>query len=551
MTMVHLERTLPKSLSCSDIIKYCINNDIELLSNTLQDDLDQNTISEWIDTTSSNILDNVIPDSFWNLYDLEKPTVPNKLNPESDCSGLPVLLLVLWCGLSEKIRDKILHCLESGSTRWQTNEIYNHVDWIKLYVDCICKHLNYAGHHLNSKSTGTSKQELCLDHLITETMFVMAVVDSTSNLFEIISDPDDIEVVVGQFLKIITSTEGKIFLENPKKLTKVSILSTIPENLDMISVLDFFKRTYFIPSFRNFFKIDCFTRLANTIHVLLVKEHISDDIFIQAVELAAKKCLTVLDIPTEQYPYACPILIVFVKLLCDFIQNSKHKIVTEKETMVMKLLYPAYNNRDGESTKSKLKRMLELKRPYFFGHVFALDMIKSRFKLPSDDWHYYSKKSPPALTDNHKIKIEDKTTNILNVKTSQNNNSELKESVSKKRKSVEDTSSNSQKYGMGTRAHPKRKFTYVNKKSKSVKKQDLKKSETVKGEKGICSYAGCTNENEILKKCFHCKLFNIHATCHKNFFAGKKLEKDDEERSLVLCWKDSRHTPGSTRNKNV
>lgn len=550
MTMVHLERSLPKSLSCSDIIKYCINNDVELLSDTLQDDLDQNTTAEWIATTSSNILDNVIPDSFWNLYDLEKPTVPDKLNPESECTGLPVLLLVLWCGLSKKIRDKILHCLKNGSTRWQTNEIYNHLDWIKLYVDCICKHLYYAEHHLNSKSTGSSKQELCLDHLITETIFVMAVVDSTSNLFEIITDPDDIEVVVGQFLKIITSTDGKIVLENPEKLTKVSILSTIPENLEMISVLDFFKRTYFIPSFRHFFKIDCFTRLANMIHVLLIKEHTSDDILIQAVELAAKKCLTELDIP-EQFPHACPILIVFVKLLCDFIQNSKHKIVTEKETMIMKLLYPAYKNRDGESTKSKLKRILELKNPHIFSFVFALDMIHTRFKLSIDNWHHYLGQNPLALTDNHEIKSEDKTTSIPNAKTSRKNNSASKESVSKKRKGIEDMSLNSQKGGMGTRAHPNRNSTNVTKKYKNDKKQDSKKSNTVKGEKGICSYAGCNNENEILRKCFRCKLFNIHTTCHKKFFADKKLEKDDEENKLVLCWEDSRHTPGSTRNKKL
>ncbi len=557
-SMPHLEKVNNFNLDCNDVITFCLKNDIQFLSEvsfTKADDV----LGRWIAETGEEIISNLIPKTFWDKHSLMKPTIPSTLNPTENESGLPIFLLVMWSCLSETIRKIIVKCLIAGLTRWEISDTCSHYDWIQTYTRCISNYLNYIVSEMKSQDTSHSK--------FTEAIFFLPVIKATSQFFGIVTNHDIAKSVVTKFFEVLDNTSPELVCDDLNDVPEEHKLSVFPNNLDMVSILDFFKKTHFIKASRQFYKFDPFTKLANVIHTLLQKKDLSNDSYTKAIEEAAEEALYILDIcDADDHPHAKITSIVFVKLISDFIMYSKSKVVTDKEIVVMKILCPAYSSVSNEDDISKLKRLLTAQDPPLLPFDFMVDMIESRFTKKSSEWFHYfgdqftvkdhSRKKPQSCKtdENAHVTIKDKVVSTVygmgksNVKAA---SSKSKVFVGKKRKTNDKLVASHKSRRMGTRANP----NPVIKITKLVKEAEetLKKGKSLKAvpknsyaKTGICSYPGCSDKNGTLKKCFNCKEFKVHVSCHEKFFASKKLKKDDEENTIKYCWFCSRHTPGAT-----
>ncbi len=70
------------------------------------------------------------------------------------------------------------------------------------------------------------------------------------------------------------------------------MLCSVSNDLKIISLLDVFKVTHFIPMIRKFFKLESFTRFAKIIHSLLRKEIADDKLFVDALDKACQEGAT-------------------------------------------------------------------------------------------------------------------------------------------------------------------------------------------------------------------------------------------------------------------
>ena len=388
--MPHLEQIKIDSFHCCDIIKYGSCRDIPFLATSTRDaTLTSSSVNQWLNETSNNILNRVIPESFWKKLKLPVPELPLQLRTQNWVrdESQTFLLVIIWCYLSEEIRKMIFDCLKSGMHCWQTSELFWNEDWIKQYVGCVMQYFTYAEKLVDSSMCQESEEN---NLLLNQAMFSLPVIYNTSKLFEIVTDIETSRVVTDEFFKIILeSISKKSSLPTPIGNVSSTLLCSVSKELNLISLLDVFKVTHFIPSLRKYFQVESFKHLAKVIHCLLHKEIPEDKLFNDALDKACKEATKSLKISTEENPKLKAHLIVFVKLVSDFLQFSKNEVVTEKEILVMKMLYPSYKCREGEDTESKLKRIIENKDAPLLPDDFVAEMIQSRFEFPHEKWRFY------------------------------------------------------------------------------------------------------------------------------------------------------------------
>ncbi len=398
--MLHLEKIQKHTLHCSDIIKFGSWNDIPFLATSASSAiLTVLSLKQWLKETFNKLFNEVIPKSFWELNSLTVPELPSLLRSqklEGNKSKI-FLLIIIWCYLSEEICKLIFDCLNAGMKHWQTSELFCHADWIKMYVNCVMKYMIYAEKLVDSCICKESEEK---NLLLNEAMFSLPVILSTSKLFEIVTDPETSRLLKDNFLRSCPNQVQRHHqCQIPFIISAPLLLCSVSNDLKIISLLDVFKVTYFIPMLQKFFKLESFTCFAKIIHSLLRKEIADEKLFLVALDKACQEGATTLKISTEDNPQSKYVLIVFVKVVSDFLQYSKTKVVTEKEILVMKMLYPAYKYRDGENTESKLKRIMEYKETPLLPHHFVMDMIQSQFKLQYDKWHYYYNLSNSSVVE--------------------------------------------------------------------------------------------------------------------------------------------------------
>ena len=388
--MPHLKSINQDSFHCRDIIKYGSCRDIPFLATSTRDaTLTSSSVNHWLHETSNNLINRVIPESFWKSLQLPVPELPLQLRTENwkRDESQTFLLVIIWCYLSEEIRKLIFDCMKSGMHSWETSEMFWDEDWIKMYAGCVMQYLTYAEKLVDSSMCQEPEEN---NLLLNQAMFTLPVIFSTSKLFEIVTDRGTNRKVTDEFFKILFESNPKrSSLPTPISNVSSTMLCSVPKEVNLISMLDVFKVTYFIPSLRKYFKVESFKHLAKVIHYLLRKEIRDDKLFNDALDKECQEATKSLKISTEENPKLKAHLIVFVKLVSDFIQFSEHEVVTEKEVLVMKMLYPSYKCREGEDTESKLKRIMENKDAPLLPDDFVAEMIQSRFKLPHVKWHFY------------------------------------------------------------------------------------------------------------------------------------------------------------------
>lgn len=594
------------------IIKFCTDPNQSTATCKLGEKPTKIQLTEWISVTTQYITNDLIHENFWAENSLEKPSTQTELYPESNNSGLPVVLLVLWSWFHSDVCQEITKALNFGTQKWKTSDSFSHYDWIKWYTYCIVKFGVYAHHHVTtSLPTNMVGDELSKSPKLIDTIFMKSIISDSSKLFCIIVDPDLPEIVVKEFVELIEEKNPKISIENPPLQSLYNLFHfPVERGFSIISIADWFKWLHYLPKMRKYFTNQAFKNLAISLSRIVVmanEKSIPEETYLSYLDKIGTKTAKELNIKLDDpNDFSVSRLIVFAWLVHQFVENTKHKVVTPQDVSFMTILTPAFRITEGEPIETKIKRLVTENTPSLFPHHFVVDLIRNHFCLDHQSWVLYftdSVHNSPKANEitvskvishhrpaNNSSKEQKKETSSLNDKTNtpqatkfrtrmgtrkrpsisepiSDNKKQKKDQVYKKSTKEDDRKSESKDkvepeipnkpWVIGTELNQTTKNPSNNSKSGidlKVKddpppsKMKMQKKESTEQKKtGRCSYTDCNNTNSTLLKCSYCKQPIIHHKCHSNYFSNIKTKKDDDEPTLKYCWFCSNYTPGSLR----
>ena len=122
------------------VVKFCQH---ELLDSQRETSFFQPIESDlliWINTTTSLILENVIPMSFWDNPTLPEVMKINSLGETPLTISDGIVMLILWASWDQDCCQNIVNCLEYGANVLKSH----HLQWMCSFASCISLTLQYS-----------------------------------------------------------------------------------------------------------------------------------------------------------------------------------------------------------------------------------------------------------------------------------------------------------------------------------------------------------------------------------------------------------------------
>ena len=471
------------------IIVFCKDKKLDSSRKNLCRNPTESDLYNWIESTSSIIIQNVIPKKFWKSHSIPEPTKLENFTEPLSCSTQYVLLLVLWSCWNEECLQSIVKCLEFGSIVWKSH----HLMWVCSYAYCIVLNLRYSAFTL--PHTTKLKFE---GNLLPESICLTQIVYYSSCLYPIFRDIKTAKITV-QELFVEEIIKQKIVPTLIHQIADVSCLTEKgSDKLNLISIADWFNRSHIVPQLQMMLNLKPIRVLLTELTDKLSTSESREDKLLNEIEEFAKEAADQLSIDHRGNSFTCATLVTFIMTAHQFTMksntkkfSSSAKKMSEKDVLLMRLFFGLLGNKvTSVNASAELKRIIEQK-PSFFSLELTSEILMRKFNLSDSQWCSHLK-----FMISHEYKNGNEETfkpERVVEETKSKLHSNLSSSTKNKKRSLGETETKSKSYHIVTRS------TGQNKKSKSLFTE--RKAEGKRISWGNISVAAKTNRKDSIDKC--------------------------------------------------
>lgn len=372
------------------VVKFCQH---ELLDSQRETSFFQPIESDlliWINTTTSLILENVIPMSFWDNPTLPEVMKINSLGETPLTISDGIVMLILWASWDQDCCQNIVNCLEYGANVLKSH----HLQWMCSFASCISLTLQYSAFTLpmvsKSKLQGNNfTVAICLRQSVKMSSKMYQVFDSyilinkTVSLFRGELPPCKLLPVVSK------EPPGGYHIKKEGK-----------DPFTLVSIFDWYKKNQTTPMLNQMLALKPIQALVREITTAMSEENITIHKFSEEIELHATVTLGKLHFSMEEGCSAR--LVAFVMMACHFIKKKAKKKPTpmseEKEMLLVSFFAKCLGfQKDTRNARYELKRIIETKK--LVSMDFVAELISHKFNLEDDVWCCYLKLNDILIKD--------------------------------------------------------------------------------------------------------------------------------------------------------